>query len=109
MTYGRELATAFPFVVDIPEAQMASLVAKLLSPDSVHTNGSSFAVTADTRHGFRRMWMSESSAARVNLRAPENLARGWSKTAIFGEGAEELRRMRLESLREGLEGRRVRD
>ena len=72
--YDAQLPMAFTHVVVIQESQLAPLVAKLLSPDRQHTNGSSFAVTADATTGMRKLWLSHCSAKRLNFASEAFLA-----------------------------------
>lgn len=65
MSYTTVLRDAFPHCFAVREGILAEVLAELLAPDEHHSNGSSFAVTADIESGHRKLWLSEASFQRV--------------------------------------------
>ena len=68
MSYRLVLPMTFAAVVQMPEAKLEEVTRLLLTSDHFTSNGSSFAVTSDTRVGTRLLWVSAASAARLVVR-----------------------------------------
>jgi hypothetical protein len=102
--YERQLPSMFPYMLEGEHVVIFSLVNRLMTyeqNDPPTQNGSSFAVTADGRQGYWRLWLSEASETAIRADVSKRFEDNSLQGTYFNETHERLKHIVLKPVEEG--------